>query len=77
MIGKTAWPANVLYRFPTIVGATVDVIPQPSANYPDRHASVCQGCDETYDNPACGMHQLKGWAQAHPETCRALPRPTA
>ncbi|MFI1397807.1 hypothetical protein [Streptomyces sp. NPDC020681] len=77
MTGKTAWPANVLFRFLTIVGATVDIAPQPTAALPDRHAAVCRGCDASYPDANSASHNVKGWAQAHSETCRALPRPTA
>ncbi|WP_327324678.1 hypothetical protein OG735_20805 [Streptomyces sp. NBC_01210] len=72
-----AWPADVLYRFLTIVGATVDVIPQPTRALPDRHAAVCRGCDATYTSAVGVSHDLKEWAQTHSGTCRALPRPTA
>ncbi|MFK4223414.1 hypothetical protein [Streptomyces sp. NPDC019890] len=73
----TAWPYEVLYRFLTIVGATVDVIPQSTAVLPERHAAVCRGCDASYTYAVGVSHDLKKWAQAHSETCRALPRPTA
>ncbi|MDQ0941722.1 hypothetical protein [Streptomyces sp. V1I1] len=76
MIGKTAWPANVLFRFLTIGGATVDIAPQPTTALPDRYAAVCGGCEASYTNPTGMSHNVKSWAQAHSETCRALPRPT-
>ncbi|MET7715274.1 hypothetical protein [Streptomyces sp. NPDC005407] len=72
----TTWPTDVLYRFLTIVGATVDVVPQPSDALPDRHAAICRGCDATYPNAIGVSHHLKDWAQTHSQTCRAMPRPT-
>ncbi|MBT2509664.1 hypothetical protein J7I98_28085 [Streptomyces sp. ISL-98] len=74
---ETAWPAEVLFRFLTIVGATVDVIPQPSQSLPHRHAATCRGCEATNFNAIGVSNDLKKWAQAHSENCRALPRPTA
>ncbi|MET7715870.1 hypothetical protein [Streptomyces sp. NPDC005407] len=71
----TAWPAYVLYRFLTIVGATVDVTPQPTTALPDRYAAVCQGCHATFTSAVGVSHAIKKWAQSHSETCRALPRP--
>ncbi|WP_406269872.1 hypothetical protein OHT93_17325 [Streptomyces sp. NBC_00191] len=72
----TTWPTDVLYRFLTIVGATVDVVPAPTVAVPDRHAAVCRGCDARHTNAIGVSHDLMEWAQTHSETCRALPRPT-
>ena len=72
----TAWPTEVLYRFLTIVGATVDIVPQPAVGLPDRHAAVCRGCEADYTYAVGVSYDLKKWAQGHSETCRALARPT-
>ncbi|MFF4228007.1 hypothetical protein [Streptomyces sp. NPDC001820] len=71
------WPACVRFRFLTIVGATVDVMPQPIVAAPDSHEAFCRGCDASYSSATGVNAELKKWAQAHSETCRALPRPTA
>ncbi|NUL02909.1 hypothetical protein HRW07_06550 [Streptomyces lunaelactis] len=73
----TTWPTDVLLRFLTIVGATVDVVPQPTTALPDRHAAICRGCEASYFNHVGVSYDLKDWAQTHSGTCRALPRPTA
>ncbi|WP_406303803.1 hypothetical protein OHA61_17480 [Streptomyces sp. NBC_00885] len=72
-----AWPADVLFRFLTVVGATVDVVPQPTRALPDRHAAVCRGCEASYLTSVGVSYDLKDWAQTHSSNCRALPRPTA
>ncbi|MFG2194970.1 hypothetical protein [Streptomyces sp. NPDC048639] len=73
-----AWPEGVLYRYATIVGATVDVIACTEGGY----EAVCRGCDAPYTpSPVAsaeGMQKwVQPWAQEHSTTCRALPRPTA
>lgn len=63
------WPEGVIARYLTVSGAHIDIT-KPWNDY----RAVCDGCAKGYscsfENPA------RDWAQAHAETCRALPRPT-
>ncbi|HET6359174.1 hypothetical protein [Streptomyces sp.] len=71
-----AWPASVLFRFLTIGGATVDISPTDG---PGCHRAHCNGCAATSQTRrgSDGLaNSVKPWAQAHAETCRAMPRPT-
>lgn len=62
------WPNGVLFRYPTVFGATVDI----TARTNGTHLATCGGCDDQ------SPHYLdaKEWAQEHSEKCRALPKPT-
>ncbi|MFF6829619.1 hypothetical protein [Streptomyces longwoodensis] len=71
------WPDGVIARYLTVAGATVDV--SESAPATDDEVSRCDlkctGCPyEDSSRIADNAHRL---AQAHAETCRALPRPEA
>ncbi|WP_030764807.1 hypothetical protein [Streptomyces sp. NRRL F-2664] len=73
-----AWPEGVTHRYLTVGGSTVDVL----GGHPSHWA--CRACPGTskgkYTGPfgdpfsAATIHEQ---AQAHAETCRAMPRPTA
>jgi hypothetical protein len=68
------WPEGVLYRYPTVFGATVDVTSQD----PDTYTATCRGCDE--HTAGCWDRTLRAtqaWAQEHSQQCRALPKPAA
>ncbi|MFD8071890.1 hypothetical protein ACFV3E_04425 [Streptomyces sp. NPDC059718] len=62
------WPAGVLYRYPTLFGATVDVTKSG-----DYYVAACGGCDA--DTLPHTVHTTQKWAQEHSAQCRALPRP--
>jgi hypothetical protein len=66
-----AWPEGVIARYLTVAGATVDLTGGGNHTY-----YRCTGCDfgkGTWWNERTALDH----AQAHAETCRALPRPTA
>jgi len=65
------WPEGVLFRYLTIVGATVDL--RRAAHDPAGLQGDCTGCGNTVgpDLP----YLTKQAAQAHAEQCRALQRP--
>ncbi|NGO76771.1 hypothetical protein G6045_14005 [Streptomyces sp. YC504] len=69
------WPEDVLYRFLTIVGATVDITYLPD----DSYRAHCTGCDSEVNPEHATDYDLnqrvKPWAQKHSETCRALRLP--
>lgn len=69
---QTAWPEGVIARYITVGAAVVDVT---------YTVWTCMGCDDTslgkYTNPWGTPHstdEIKRQAQAHAETCRALPK---
>lgn len=68
---STPWPEGVLFRFLTIVGATVDL--RQAAHDSAALQGECTGCGNNI-SPDLRYH-AKQAAQAHAETCRALPRP--
>ena len=66
------WPAGVIARFLTVGGATVDVS--------ENGLSCCTGCGHNNRARWFGAQGTtetlaREWAQAHAETCRAMPRP--
>lgn len=73
---------GVIARYLTVGGATVDLTETPA-----EITGVCHGCPDENQrfsfDPMCeGIRmasfvtsQATGWAQAHAEKCRALPRP--
>jgi hypothetical protein len=66
----TAWPEGVIARYMNLVGATVDLR--------ERGITVlarCSGC--RFDVSSSSDGWVHDQAQAHAETCRALPRPEA
>lgn len=81
------WPDNVIARYLTVGGATVDLTHRHSET-----RSKCSGCgthkDHTtkdfyyshgepvyFQNRDTADHNAREWAQTHAETCRAIPRP--
>ncbi|MFD7065916.1 hypothetical protein ACFV97_01615 [Streptomyces sp. NPDC059913] len=92
MTTQTAtWPENVIARYRTVGGATVDITHDTLYLYdtePNVSTAQCGGC-EAYSNEEWGPHayrhdngssgadsDARQWAQAHAETCRAMPKPT-
>lgn len=80
----TPWPTDVIARYLTAAGATVELIDGPS-----HITGTCNGCPKEawpskfhYD-PSCTGYRMEEWvrsgaaewAQAHAAKCRALPRP--
>lgn len=71
-IQQTAWPEGVIARYLTVSGATVDLRAERSDGaYID--SGDCTGCGFHIDWGPLKYARQK--AQAHAETCRALPRP--
>ncbi len=64
-----AWPEGVTARYLTLAGATVDV-----RGSGDRTSYRCTGCP-LESGPFWHHTVAHESAQAHAETCRALPRP--
>ncbi|MEU3507651.1 hypothetical protein ABZ733_06945 [Streptomyces longwoodensis] len=74
---QVPWKAGIIARYWTIAGATVDVSESALATDDEysRCDVKCTGCPyEDSSRIADNAHRL---AQAHSETCRALPRPEA
>ncbi|MDK0524986.1 hypothetical protein [Streptomyces sp. ML-6] len=87
----TTWPENVIARYLTVGGATVDITYMPA----DGLRAVCQGercpwqdrefTGTAYDDSVedvdrkitTALLPLQIRAQRHAETCRAMPKPTA
>lgn len=67
------WPEGVLFRYQTLVEATVDL--RQAATTPAALHGECTGCASTIGPDE--NFRVKQAAQAHAETCRALPRPEA
>lgn len=81
----TTWPEGVIARYLTVGGATVDIT-QDSRHFDG--IAACTGCDKTerFDRVGAGCwggpdyalqrntEEARRWAQAHAETCRAMPR---
>lgn len=67
------WPEGVLFRYQTLVKATVDL--RQAATTPATLHGEYTGCASTIGQG--GNFRIKQAAQAHAETCRALPRPEA
>jgi hypothetical protein len=67
--------SNVLMRFLTQGGATVELRKEPK---PGRlvYPYLCLGCDYEFDNYSSIVH-ARSEANAHAESCRAMPKPTA
>lgn len=80
---ETAWPEGVVARYLTkaaeITGdfsLTVDLFDRiRPPRGPDKTAAVCRGCGLDCTNYY--ESSVRSWAQAHAETCRAMPHPTA
>jgi hypothetical protein len=67
-----SWPDGVFARYLTVAGATVDLVKaKPESGYVD--GGDCTGCDYHIDWTPVKFARQK--AQAHAETCRALPKP--
>lgn len=65
---QVPWPEGTIARYWTVAGATVDVTGNGDlANY------QCTGCP--YNGGGWAEYIAHERAQAHAETCRALPRP--
>ena len=87
------WPDGVIARYLTVAGATVDVETLTTVSGDDTYGtrSTCRGCadwdDRDYDRyrnyrerssrARASQDEARAWAQAHAETCRALPMPEA
>ncbi|MGW8679619.1 hypothetical protein ACWGNN_00870 [Streptomyces sp. NPDC055817] len=76
------WPADVIARYLTVGGATVD-IKERQAGWRSEHW-FCLGCASTSRGAYTGpfgdpfrLADIRRQAQGHAEECRALPRPTA
>jgi hypothetical protein len=66
------WPKDVIARYLTIGGATVDVTGG------GLHTGYqCTACPYGSSGPTRHENYAHKAAQAHAETCRGLPRPTA
>lgn len=82
------WPDGVVGRYLTTAGVslcdptiTVDISLLPSRSE-DAAAARCTGCTETrefdtYYGTDRNTQDARKWAQAHAETCRAIPNPNA
>lgn len=79
---STSWPNDVIARYLTVGGATVDL-----TDGPDQITGTCNGCPTdprrfSYD-PMCEGRRMEDyvtreaahWAQGHAERCRAMPMP--
>ncbi|MGW1102735.1 hypothetical protein [Streptomyces sp. NPDC002540] len=87
----TAWPEGVIARYLTVGGATVDVTYAPADDlraacqgercpWRDREVTEisCNDSAEDIDRKIADVLPPLQWeAQAHAETCRAMPKPTA
>lgn len=71
-----AWPENVIARYLTVGGATVDVTDQGEDSY-WRYETQCTGCPHKDGFLTAGGSSARRDAQAHAERCRAMPKPTA
>jgi hypothetical protein len=78
-----AWPASVIARYLTVGGAHVDISVIADST---SHSVFCSGCqyDSMFTSGGLSTYvteqteqEARRWAQAHAETCRAMPRPTA
>lgn len=68
----TAWPEDIIARYLTLAGATVDLFrANPNSTYID--SGHCTGCGHPIDWTAEEFGRKE--AQGHAEKCRALPRP--
>ncbi|WP_369359572.1 hypothetical protein [Streptomyces sp. cg2] len=63
------WPEGVIARYLTLAHATVDLTRHDSGDV----SCECTGCG--YNRSAWAEPVIRDRAQAHAETCRALPRP--
>lgn len=76
------WPEGVIARYLTVGGATVDIKErQEGWRSPHWFCTACPGTSlGAYTGPfgdPFTLADIHKQAQAHAETCRALPRPTA
>ena len=86
----TPWPEATVARYLTVGGALVDISHDKhltADTKPNLSIARCGGCGASHhepwrdygfrtDNGSRGADTEAGkWAQAHAETCRALPRP--
>lgn len=81
---QALWPENVVARYLTVGGATVDLVEKS-----DEITGSCNGCpNESHSfhfDPCCTgdrmeqfvTSQATGWAQTHAGKCRAMPKPGA
>jgi hypothetical protein len=81
MDANTTWPDGVVARYLTVGGATVDIRPTHNPEWDDRHEATCTGCAANdwqpyLNSPLNDLARARTWAQAHAETCRAMPAPT-
>ncbi|MEU9764006.1 hypothetical protein AB0D98_30740 [Streptomyces sp. NPDC047987] len=65
------WPEGVTHRYGADFGATVDI-----TGGGDRTGYRCTGCPFGSSGEHWHERVAHERAQAHAETCRALPRPT-
>jgi hypothetical protein len=68
------WPQGCIARYWTTAGATVDIT-EIGANAQHGYSLACTGCPH-WETPGT-EDEAHSHAQAHAETCRALPRPAA
>jgi hypothetical protein len=70
--GAQPWPEGVTHRYANLVGATIDI----TGSGP-RTFARCTGCIFGRSATPSSEQYAHEDAQAHAETCRALPRPEA
>jgi hypothetical protein len=82
------WPADVVARYVTVAGATVDI---SAIEHSTSHSATCHGCKAQQLLTGASLddyhtveyitetteQDARRWAQAHAETCRAMPKPNA
>jgi hypothetical protein len=75
-MNSTTWPENTVARYLTVGGATVDITQRDEYQF----SATCAGCGTntwgTFNAATDSEKTMRGHAQTHAETCRAIPRPT-
>ena len=72
---------QVIIRYPNQSGALVLVGEHPAVNLGygtpcPIYNATCAGCRDEYRNyPDTDLQPVRGWANQHAATCRALPQP--
>jgi hypothetical protein len=78
---STTWPEGVIARYLTVGGATVDILDKKDEHdEPGEYVARCTGCTADWSNTRSDWNlqfQVRPWAQAHAEKCRAMPKPEA
>jgi hypothetical protein len=81
----TATPQNLIARYLTVGGATVDITATEYTHADPNRRADCNGCGEyeetTQDHSEARYkryvqkttREIREWAQAHAEMCRAMP----